>query len=129
MPAARPADILPCIGWAGACNHRTASELAVVLRSWEDRFGARLLEVGFDDIRLLVSRPPQTRRPADLRLERLGGVLHLRVDHAAHEVHVSYAQPARLGASQPSERAQQHRGAQPGGHHVMQRPYLSVVAT
>jgi hypothetical protein len=64
VPAARPADILPRLGWAGACNHRTASELAVVLRSWEDRFGARLLEVGFDDIRLLVSRPPQTLHAA-----------------------------------------------------------------
>jgi Domain of unknown function (DUF4253) len=64
VPAARPADILPRIGWAGACNHRTASELAVVLRSWEDRFGARLLEVGFDDIRLLVTRPPQTLEAA-----------------------------------------------------------------
>lgn len=29
-----------------------------VLRSWEDRFGARLLELGFDDIKLLVERPP-----------------------------------------------------------------------
>jgi len=64
VPAARPADILPRLGWAGAANNRTASELAVVLRSWEDRFGARLLEVGFDDIRLLVSRPPQTLRAA-----------------------------------------------------------------
>jgi Domain of unknown function (DUF4253) len=65
VPAARPADILPRIGWAGASNHRTASELAVVLRSWEDRFGARLLEVGYDDIRLLVSRPPQTLEAAE----------------------------------------------------------------
>jgi len=64
VPAARPADILPRIGWAGAANNRTASELAVVLRSWEDRFGARLLEVGFADIRLLVSRPPQTLQAA-----------------------------------------------------------------
>jgi hypothetical protein len=64
VPAARPADILPRLGWAGASNHRTASELAVVLRSWEDRFGARLLEVGFDGIRLLVSRPPQTLEAA-----------------------------------------------------------------
>jgi len=64
VPAARPADILPRLGWAGACNNRTVSELAVVLRSWEDRFGARLLEVGFDDIRLLVSRPPQTLEAA-----------------------------------------------------------------
>src|SRR5579859_2570842 len=39
VPAARPADILPRMGWLGACNHRTASELAVVLRSWENRFG------------------------------------------------------------------------------------------
>ncbi|WP_342782046.1 DUF4253 domain-containing protein [Trebonia kvetii] len=64
VPAARPADILPRIGWAGACNNRTASELAVVLRSWEDRFGARLLEVGYADIRLVVSRPPQTLQAA-----------------------------------------------------------------
>jgi hypothetical protein len=64
VPAARPADILSCIGWAGACNHRTALELAVVLRSWEDRFGARLLEVGYDVIRLLVRRPPQTLEAA-----------------------------------------------------------------
>jgi hypothetical protein len=33
VPAARPADILPRMGWAGACNSRTASELAAVLRS------------------------------------------------------------------------------------------------
>jgi hypothetical protein len=64
VPAARLADILPRIGWAGAANNRTASELAVVLRSWEDRFGARLLEVGLQDIRLLVSRPPQTLEAA-----------------------------------------------------------------
>ena len=31
-----------------------------MIRSWEDRFGARLLEVGFAEIRLLVSRPPRT---------------------------------------------------------------------
>jgi hypothetical protein len=66
VPATRPADILPCLGWQGACNSRTASELAVVLRSWEDRFGARLFEVGFADIRLLVSRPPQTLQAAQL---------------------------------------------------------------
>jgi len=34
--------------------------IAAVLRSWEDRFGARLLEVGFAEIRLLVQRPPRT---------------------------------------------------------------------
>jgi uncharacterized protein DUF4253 len=64
VPAARPAGILPRLGWAGAASHRTAPELAVVLRSWEDRFGARLLEAGFAGIRLLVSRPPRTLRAA-----------------------------------------------------------------
>ena len=62
VPAARPADILPRLGW---CTQSiTGLELAVVLRSWEDRFGARLLEVGIDEIRLLVSRPPQTLEAA-----------------------------------------------------------------
>src|SRR5260370_23595277 len=60
--AARPSDICPGIGWQG--GGRTASELAVVLRSWEDRFGARLMQVGFAEIRLLVSRPPQTMETA-----------------------------------------------------------------
>jgi hypothetical protein len=64
IPADRPADVLPALGWDGACNHRTSAELAAVLRSWEDRFGARLLEVGFADIRLLVARPPQTLEEA-----------------------------------------------------------------
>jgi hypothetical protein len=42
-------------------------------RSREDRFGGRLLEVGFDDIRLLVSRPPRT----------LEAVLPIAAEHCA----------------------------------------------
>jgi hypothetical protein len=34
--------------------------IATVLRSWEYLFGARLLNVGFDQIHLLVERPPRT---------------------------------------------------------------------
>jgi hypothetical protein len=60
VPAARPADVLPRLGWNGARNHRTSAELAAVLRSWEERFGARLLQVVSDHIRLLVSGPPPT---------------------------------------------------------------------
>ncbi len=33
---------------------------AAARRSWEDRFGAVLAEVGFAHIRLLVRRPPRT---------------------------------------------------------------------
>jgi hypothetical protein len=61
VPSDRPADVLPRIGWGGVVNwHDTSLPVAAVLRSWEDRFGARLLEVGFAQIRLLVERPPSS---------------------------------------------------------------------
>lgn len=67
VAASRPADVLPLIGWIGASNHGpTPLPIAAVLRSWEERFGARLLEVGFADIRLLVERPPHTYQAAQL---------------------------------------------------------------
>ena len=56
--ASRPADTLAGIGWQGAVNHhRTAAPLTVVLRSWEERFGATVMHIGFDTIDLLVERP------------------------------------------------------------------------
>jgi Domain of unknown function (DUF4253) len=60
VPARRPADVLAGLGWQGAVNSRETADITAVLRSWEDRFGARLLEVGFADIRLFVDRPPRT---------------------------------------------------------------------
>jgi hypothetical protein len=67
VPANRPADVLPRLGWSGGdrSNSMGMATIAAVLRSWEDRFGARLFEVGFADIRLFVSRPPQTLRAAE----------------------------------------------------------------
>ena len=41
--------------------------LTAVLRSWEDRFGARLIDVGSDTVRLLVERPPRTLETAQRR--------------------------------------------------------------
>jgi Domain of unknown function (DUF4253) len=65
VPASRPADVLPLIGWSGFAPGTDGTlSLAAVLRSWEDRFGARLLEVGFAEIRLLVERPPRTDEAA-----------------------------------------------------------------
>ena len=63
--ASRPADVLSLIGWDGAVN-RWGNSLVIsaVLRSWEERFGARLLSVGFAEIQLLVQRPPRTREAA-----------------------------------------------------------------
>ena len=61
VPAARPADVLALVGYNGAVNrYGTPDQLTAALRSWEDRFGATLIEVGFDHIRLLAKRPPRT---------------------------------------------------------------------
>lgn len=54
----RPADAVALIGWSGAINVRPATEVAAVLRSWEDRFGAVLVGLGFATMTLLVNRPP-----------------------------------------------------------------------
>jgi hypothetical protein len=61
VPAARPADLLALVGYNGTGNkYGTPELLSAVLRSWEDRFGAVLVEVGFDHIRVLARRPPRT---------------------------------------------------------------------
>ena len=58
VAASRPADVPAVVGWTGALNyHATPAPLACVLRSWEDRFGARLVHLGFDTMDLLVKRP------------------------------------------------------------------------
>lgn len=57
--AARGADVLAALGWLGATNHDTApAVLSSVLRSWEDRFGVRLVAVGFDTVVVSVAAPP-----------------------------------------------------------------------
>jgi hypothetical protein len=59
VPAARGADVLTAVGWDGAVNYiQPKSLLSSVLRSWEERFGARLIEVGFDTLHLAVAAPP-----------------------------------------------------------------------
>jgi Domain of unknown function (DUF4253) len=65
LPPGRPADVLAVIGWSGMTNWGDPLlPLTAVLRSWEDRFGARVIDVGFADLRLFVERPPRTRQAA-----------------------------------------------------------------
>lgn len=57
----RPAEALAVLGWTGPINHfADMGLLGAVLGSWEERFGAYLVGVGFDTIRLEVERPPTT---------------------------------------------------------------------
>lgn len=76
IAAGRPADALPVAGWLTFDDFREYDFhgpgpvappvwIAAVLRTWEDRFGARLLNAGPGaEIRLLVQRPPTTREVA-----------------------------------------------------------------
>jgi hypothetical protein len=66
VAAARPADVPPVVGWSVFGHDEIGPgarslEIAAVLRSWEARFGARLLRIGADSrLRVLVERPPVT---------------------------------------------------------------------
>jgi hypothetical protein len=65
VPVRRPADVLAAVGWAGSANYTDDPEgMTVVLRSWEYRFDAYLIALGFDIITLAVARPPLDQRTA-----------------------------------------------------------------
>ncbi len=65
VAADRPADVLAVIGWETLYPRgESLLPLTAVLRSWEDRFGAQLVDVGFAELRLLVERPPRTLEAA-----------------------------------------------------------------
>ncbi|MCO5971745.1 DUF4253 domain-containing protein [Actinoallomurus soli] len=61
VPATRGADSVTLCGWSGPINHTNhTQEISAVLRSWEERFGARVVSVGFDTLQLSVAAPPRT---------------------------------------------------------------------
>ncbi|MER5212360.1 DUF4253 domain-containing protein [Streptomyces sp. NPDC002838] len=66
VPARRSADIPAVIGWTGPANHEgDTARLCAVLRSWEDRFGIRLVALGFDHLLVSVAVPPRTLAEAE----------------------------------------------------------------
>ncbi|MDG4798003.1 DUF4253 domain-containing protein [Micromonospora sp. WMMD1082] len=59
VAAGRGSDALTVLGWQGAVNHTNdTAKLSAVLRSWEDRFGVRVIGVGFAELYLSVAAPP-----------------------------------------------------------------------
>lgn len=59
VPARRSADIPAAVGWSGPVNHEEdVARLCAVLRSWEDRFGIRVVALGFDHLTVSVAAPP-----------------------------------------------------------------------
>ncbi|MEV6838173.1 DUF4253 domain-containing protein [Streptomyces sp. NPDC051133] len=66
VPARRSADIPAALGWTGAVNYEgDAARLCAVLRSWEDRFGIRVVALGLDTLVVSVAAPPATREDAE----------------------------------------------------------------
>jgi hypothetical protein len=57
--ADRPADALAAMGWMPGNWTEGVEPVTAVLRSWETRFGTRLLAIGYDEFKLLASRPPR----------------------------------------------------------------------
>jgi hypothetical protein len=66
VPVARSADVATAIGWQGSVNHtEDMPALSSVLRSWEDRFGIRVIELGPDVLVATVASPPATMAEAE----------------------------------------------------------------
>lgn len=66
VAAARGADVVTVTGWQGTVNYgEDIVALSAMLRSWEDRFGARLIKAGFDTLILSVAAPPTGREHAE----------------------------------------------------------------
>ncbi|WP_330459163.1 DUF4253 domain-containing protein [Streptomyces sp. NBC_00820] len=66
VPARRSADIPAAIGWTGPLNYdNDVARLCAILRSWEDRFGIRVVGLGFDILVVSVAAPPATLAEAE----------------------------------------------------------------
>ncbi|MCX4764101.1 DUF4253 domain-containing protein [Streptomyces sp. NBC_01275] len=59
VSARRSADIPASVGWSGSVDHEEdVARLSAVLRSWEDRFGIRVVALGYDRLTVSVAAPP-----------------------------------------------------------------------
>jgi Domain of unknown function (DUF4253) len=61
VAASRPADALVSSGWLPGVAFQDPAAFGAVLRSWEERFGAVVVQASPSaEIRLMVQRPPRT---------------------------------------------------------------------
>ncbi|WP_333732785.1 DUF4253 domain-containing protein [Streptomyces sp. IBSBF 3010] len=63
VPARRSSDALASIGWSAEAP---LPLLCALLRSWEDRFGARVVAVSGSELHVSVARPPVEAEHANL---------------------------------------------------------------
>ncbi|MEV6680475.1 DUF4253 domain-containing protein [Streptomyces erythrochromogenes] len=59
VSAPRGADALTSCGWEGPVNYGNDTAMfSAVVRDWEERFGARVVGLGFSTLHLSVAAPP-----------------------------------------------------------------------
>lgn len=82
VAARRPADIPTAVGWLVTDAWDSTLPVSAVLRSWEDRFGARLVVMGPGaEVRLLVQRPARTMAVAQAIAAELWAFADTWVDY------------------------------------------------
>lgn len=98
VPARRSADIPAAIGWTGPVNFEgDTARLCAVLRSWEDRFGIRVLALTFDQLVVSVAAPPTTREEAEAVAAEHFAFCPDNITQGHHETLSEYAEQAVLG--------------------------------
>lgn len=96
--ARRSADIPAAIGWTGPLNHENdVALLCAVLRSWEDRFGIRVIALSFDRLTVSVAAPPRTQEEAEAVAAEHFAFCPDNITQGNHETLREYAAKAVLG--------------------------------
>jgi hypothetical protein len=98
VPARRSADIPAAIGWTGPMNFEgDTARICAVLRSWEDRFGIRVIALTFDQLVLSVAAPPTTKAEAEAVAAEHFAFCPDNIAQGDHETLREYAEHAVLG--------------------------------
>lgn len=95
--ARRSADIPAALGWSGPINYESdPARLCAVLRSWEDRFGIRVIALAFDRLTVSVAAPPRTQVEAEAVAAEHYAFCPDNIDQGTYESLREYAEKAVL---------------------------------
>ncbi len=98
VPARRSADIPAAIGWTGPLNHENdVARLCAVLRSWEDRFGIRVVALAPDQLVVSVAAPPTTTADAEALAAEHFAFCPDNITQGEHDTLRTYAAEEVLG--------------------------------
>ncbi|WAU79015.1 DUF4253 domain-containing protein [Streptomyces sp. Qhu-G9] len=99
VPARRSADIPAALGWCGPVGLTSdVARLCAVLRSWEDRFGIRVVALTFDQLVVSVAAPPRTPAEAEAVAAEHYAFCPDTVAESGHASLRAYAEREVLGA-------------------------------